>query len=110
MGYYLIFLVLVHIVLIVILTLPIILTIVIKYRQKASPYECGFIPKFHARNPLSLRFFLLAVIFIIFDIELILVLGSPLNPQTTSISVLLFIVLITIGFVHEWNEGALKWI
>nr|YP_009406946.1 NADH dehydrogenase subunit 3 [Typhlatya galapagensis]ASA39469.1 NADH dehydrogenase subunit 3 [Typhlatya galapagensis] len=83
-------------------------------REKNSPFECGFDPKGSARLPFSLRFFLIAVIFLIFDVEITLLL--PLAPimymsnicswMTTSI---FFLIILLAGLYHEWNEGALEW-
>nr|QUL60377.1 NADH dehydrogenase subunit 3 [Mictyris thailandensis] len=83
-------------------------------REKTSPYECGFDPKGSARLPFSLRFFLIAVIFLIFDVEITLLLpiASTLNVTnvfswlTTS---LIFLFILLIGLYYEWSQGALNW-
>nr|YP_009244948.1 NADH dehydrogenase subunit 3 [Amynthas pectiniferus]AMO27072.1 NADH dehydrogenase subunit 3 [Amynthas pectiniferus] len=83
-------------------------------REKSTPFECGFDPKTTARIPFSMRFFLLAIIFIVFDIEIVLLMPIPTmlmtsyNPQTMIIYTLFVIVLIA-GLIHEWNEGSLDW-
>nr|YP_010252269.1 NADH dehydrogenase subunit 3 [Grandidierella taihuensis]QTX95227.1 NADH dehydrogenase subunit 3 [Grandidierella taihuensis] len=86
-----------------------------KEREKSTPFECGFSPFKKARSPFSLRFFMITLIFLIFDIELALLL--PLGVLTLSsskitISILGAIVTIILvgGLLHEWNQGALNWV
>nr|YP_009512806.1 NADH dehydrogenase subunit 3 [Metapenaeus affinis]AXK15198.1 NADH dehydrogenase subunit 3 [Metapenaeus affinis]UUF68274.1 NADH dehydrogenase subunit 3 [Metapenaeus affinis] len=83
-------------------------------REKNSPFECGFDPKGSARLPFSLRFFLIAVIFLIFDVEitLLLPLAMIINFATIStwaITGSIFILILLLGLYHEWNQGALEW-
>nr|YP_009162849.1 NADH dehydrogenase subunit 3 [Micrura bella]AKT74025.1 NADH dehydrogenase subunit 3 [Micrura bella] len=84
-------------------------------REKNSPFECGFDPKASARVPFSMRFFLLAVIFLIFDVEIALLLPFPfVGVGVFSIvsvsSVFGFLVVLLLGLLHEWREGSLDWI
>nr|YP_009564068.1 NADH dehydrogenase subunit 3 [Thalassina squamifera]QAX91431.1 NADH dehydrogenase subunit 3 [Thalassina squamifera] len=83
-------------------------------REKCSPYECGFDPKGSARLPFSLRFFLIAVIFLIFDVEITLLLPLASIIHFTNIfswtwTGLLFILILLLGLYYEWNQGALEW-
>nr|ALO76305.1 NADH deshydrogenase subunit 3 [Rhagium mordax] len=83
-------------------------------QEKSSPFECGFDPKNPARLPFSLQFFLIAVIFLIFDIEITLLLPMILtltisNMMNYSLIVIFFIIILLIGLIHEWNQGALNW-
>nr|WGL40363.1 NADH dehydrogenase subunit 3 [Hylurgus micklitzi] len=83
-------------------------------REKNSPFECGFDPKNLARLPFSLQFFLIAIIFIIFDIELTLLLPSIIitkssNYFSLSFSLTMFIFILLYGLYHETKQGALNW-
>nr|YP_009350968.1 NADH dehydrogenase subunit 3 [Mirocapritermes connectens]AQP28228.1 NADH dehydrogenase subunit 3 [Mirocapritermes connectens] len=83
-------------------------------REKSSPFECGFDPKNSARIPFSSRFFLIAVIFMIFDVEIALLLPMPITMTTSNIKAWmivssLFLLILIIGLYHEWNQGSLEW-
>nr|YP_010952780.1 NADH dehydrogenase subunit 3 [Trapezia digitalis]WMQ53200.1 NADH dehydrogenase subunit 3 [Trapezia digitalis] len=83
-------------------------------REKNSPYECGFDPKKSARLPFSLRFFLIALIFLIFDVEITLLLpiASIFNIANTFSwisTTLMFLLILLLGLYYEWNQGALEW-
>nr|ALO76130.1 NADH deshydrogenase subunit 3 [Scirtidae sp. GENSP02] len=83
-------------------------------REKSSPFECGFDPMSSSRIPFSLQFFLIAVIFLIFDVEIALLLPMiPIMKISSMINfltiVFTFILILLIGLYHEWNQGALNW-
>nr|YP_009645766.1 NADH dehydrogenase subunit 3 [Pseudocuneopsis capitata]QBS54491.1 NADH dehydrogenase subunit 3 [Pseudocuneopsis capitata] len=84
-------------------------------REKVSPFECGFDPMGSSRVPFSLRFFLLAVIFVVFDVEIVLLfpvvmmVGSSWMWVSSYLALLVFLVLLFGGVIHEWREGSLEW-
>nr|QEQ13469.1 NADH dehydrogenase subunit 3 [Xenopus victorianus] len=82
--------------------------------EKLSPYECGFDPLGSARLPFSMRFFLIAILFLLFDLEIALLLPSPWAVQlnTPNIVILwaaLILTLLTLGLIYEWLQGGLEW-
>nr|YP_009142708.1 NADH dehydrogenase subunit 3 [Gekko chinensis]AKI30053.1 NADH dehydrogenase subunit 3 [Gekko chinensis] len=81
--------------------------------EKLSPYECGFDPLGTARLPFSLRFFLVAILFLLFDLEIALLLPLPWAINTTPTSTMIWattiIVLLTLGLIYEWLQGGLEW-
>nr|YP_009229019.1 NADH dehydrogenase subunit 3 [Blaptica dubia]ALS20321.1 NADH dehydrogenase subunit 3 [Blaptica dubia]AMW91033.1 NADH dehydrogenase subunit 3 [Blaptica dubia] len=86
----------------------------IENREKSSPFECGFDPKSSARMPFSLRFFLIAVIFLIFDVEIALLLPMTIIIMSSSIFSwfiisMSFLFILLIGLYHEWIQGSLNW-
>nr|YP_010893186.1 NADH dehydrogenase subunit 3 [Tauraco livingstonii]WJR82988.1 NADH dehydrogenase subunit 3 [Tauraco livingstonii] len=82
--------------------------------EKLSPYECGFDPLGSARLPFSIRFFLVAILFLLFDLEIALLLPLPWaiqleSPTNTLTWTSLIILLLTLGLVYEWAQGGLEW-
>merc|ERR1712001_459975 len=80
--------------------------------EKISPFECGFSPKFNARLPFTLRFFLISIIFIIFDVELVLMFPFLIKIFSINIFYILllisiFLIILILGLFHEWNQGSL---
>nr|WNH24272.1 NADH dehydrogenase subunit 3 [Xyrichtys splendens] len=82
--------------------------------EKLSPYECGFDPLGSARLPFSLRFFLVAILFLLFDLEIALLLPLPWGDQLTT-PLLTFswaaavLIILTLGLIYEWAQGGLEW-
>nr|WLK25967.1 NADH dehydrogenase subunit 3 [Raeta sp.] len=84
--------------------------------QKIS-FECGFDPLSSARVPFSLPFFLVALLFLLFDVEVILLLGLCFSLKVVSFKMcylsmlmcVLFCVILLMGLGHEMNEGSLDW-
>nr|AAP68816.1 NADH dehydrogenase subunit 3 [Nectarinia talatala] len=82
--------------------------------EKLSPYECGFDPLGSARLPFSIRFFLVAILFLLFDLEIALLLPLPWatqlqSPITTLTLASSLILLLTLGLIYEWIQGGLEW-
>nr|NP_740134.1 NADH dehydrogenase subunit 3 [Petroscirtes breviceps]BAC23755.1 NADH dehydrogenase subunit 3 [Petroscirtes breviceps] len=82
--------------------------------EKLSPYECGFDPLGSARLPFSMRFFLVAILFLLFDLEIALLLPLPwsnqlISPLTTFLWASLLLALLTLGLIYEWLQGGLEW-
>nr|YP_004465005.1 NADH dehydrogenase subunit 3 [Brotogeris cyanoptera]ADK76200.1 NADH dehydrogenase subunit 3 [Brotogeris cyanoptera] len=82
--------------------------------EKLSPYECGFDPMGSAQLPFSIRFFLVAILFLLFDLEIALPLPLPWatqleHPTTTLIWASTIILLLTLGLIYEWAQGGLEW-
>nr|YP_009485584.1 NADH dehydrogenase subunit 3 [Amblythyreus gestroi]AVZ00721.1 NADH dehydrogenase subunit 3 [Amblythyreus gestroi] len=83
-------------------------------REKSSPFECGFDPKSSSRMPFSIQFFLIAVLFLIFDIEIVIILPMVVTlkisaTSTWILTVMLFTFILIAGLFHEWNNGMLEW-
>nr|ABB96797.1 NADH dehydrogenase subunit 3 [Hemitriccus zosterops] len=82
--------------------------------EKLSPYECGFDPLGSARLPFSIRFFLVAILFLLFDLEIALLLPLPWatqlqSPLTTLTWTSTIIIILTLGLIYEWLQGGLDW-
>lgn len=83
------------------------------YYEKITAYECGFEPFEDARNKFDVKFYIVAILFIIFDIEIIFLLPWLLNIVYIGIqgfwSMILFLVILGLGFLYEIIKGALDW-
>nr|NP_777309.1 NADH dehydrogenase subunit 3 [Anser albifrons]AII40843.1 NADH dehydrogenase subunit 3 [Anser cygnoides]AAO23047.1 NADH dehydrogenase subunit 3 [Anser albifrons]AIJ27717.1 NADH dehydrogenase subunit 3 [Anser cygnoides]AIJ27730.1 NADH dehydrogenase subunit 3 [Anser cygnoides]AJM70171.1 NADH dehydrogenase subunit 3 [Anser cygnoides] len=82
--------------------------------EKLSPYECGFDPLGSARLPFSVRFFLVAILFLLFDLEIALLLPLPWavqlqSPLMTLTWTVVILLLLTLGLAYEWIQGGLEW-
>nr|YP_009300655.1 NADH dehydrogenase subunit 3 [Turritopsis dohrnii]ALK27156.1 NADH dehydrogenase subunit 3 [Turritopsis dohrnii]AMK47857.1 NADH dehydrogenase subunit 3 [Turritopsis dohrnii] len=82
-------------------------------KEKVSVYECGFDPFHTPGEPFSIRFFLIAILFLVFDLEI-----SYLFPWSSSSNIInfegqfiiiLFIIILAIGLIYEWIKGGLEW-
>nr|QHB77792.1 NADH dehydrogenase subunit 3 [Hylomyscus walterverheyeni] len=84
------------------------------YTEKANPYECGFDPTSSARLPFSMKFFLVAITFLLFDLEIALLLPLPWAIQstsitTTTITAFILISILSLGLCYEWMQKGLEW-
>ena len=81
--------------------------------EKLSPYECGFEAFEDARMKFDVRYYLIAILFILFDLEIAFLFPwavvLPEIGQFGFWSMMLFLALLTIGFIYEWKKGALEW-
>ncbi len=83
------------------------------YSEKNSTYECGFEPFDDSRGRFEVKFYLVAILFIIFDLEIIFLFPWALAFNDIGLfgflSMMFFLLVLTIGFVYEWMKGALDW-
>jgi NADH-quinone oxidoreductase subunit A len=83
------------------------------YAAKLSAYECGFEAFGDARRRFDVRFYLVAILFIIFDVEIAFLFPWAVSLSriglTGFFSMLAFLGVLTVGFIYEWNKGALDW-
>jgi len=83
------------------------------YPEKDSTYECGFEPFDESRGRFEVKFYLVAILFIIFDLEIIFLFPWAVAFNGIGLfgflSMMFFLLVLTIGFVYEWMKGALDW-
>ena len=81
--------------------------------EKLSPFECGFAPFDDARGQFDVRFYLVAILFIIFDLEVAFLFPWAISLRAIGAfgfwSMVLFLAVLTVGFIYEWKKGALEW-
>ena len=82
-------------------------------KEKLSPYECGFEVFGDARGKFDVRFYLVAILFIIFDLEVAFLFPWAITLGEIGVfgfwSMMFFLAILTIGFIYEWKKGALEW-
>lgn len=103
----------------IVLLLKAISSLIVEYsllnREELTSYECGFEHHNLSRVPFSLRYFFLTLIFLLFDLEIILILFFPYSmffslSFFSLFAVMFFIVFLFIGLLYEWKDGRLEWI
>ena len=81
--------------------------------EKLSAYECGFEPFDDARRRFDVRFYLVAILFIIFDLEVAFLFPWAVASAHIGLfgflSMIVFLGVLTVGFIYEWRKGALEW-
>ena len=81
--------------------------------EKLSAYECGFEPFSDSRIKFDVRFYLVAILFIIFDLEIAFLCPWAISLGNIGLlgffSMMMFLFILTIGFIYEWKKGALEW-
>lgn len=82
--------------------------------EKLRPFECGFSPQINRRTPFSIQFFLISLIFLIFDIEIILIFPYIIKvfifkEISSFLTIWIFLVILSIGLFIEWSEKILEW-
>lgn len=82
-------------------------------KEKDSPYECGFPPMGDAREPFDVRYYLVAILFLIFDLEIVFFLPWAVSLKMIGLpsflAMMLFLLILIVGFIYELGKGALKW-
>ncbi|NBT61997.1 MAG: NADH-quinone oxidoreductase subunit A [Planctomycetia bacterium] len=83
------------------------------YQEKNAPYECGFEPVGTAPRNFNVKFYLIAILFVIFDLEIALLFPWALNVRALGVvgyvSAMVFLLIVTFGFIYEWKNGALDY-
>ena len=81
--------------------------------EKLSAYECGFEAFDDSRSRFNIRFYLVAILFIIFDLEVAFLFPWAVSLDKIGLfgfwSMVVFLIVLTVGFVYEWQKGALEW-
>lgn len=81
--------------------------------EKISAYECGFSPFDETRSPFDIKFFLVSILFLIFDLEVLFLFPWCLTLGQIGLfgfsTMMIFLIVLAIGFVYEWKKGGLDW-
>jgi NADH-quinone oxidoreductase subunit A len=82
-------------------------------KSKSSPYESGMTPVTSTRERFSVKFYVVAILFIVFDVETVFLLPWAVQARalgwTGFAAVGIFVVILTVGLIYEWKKGALEW-
>ncbi|MFI4955285.1 MAG: NADH-quinone oxidoreductase subunit A [Gammaproteobacteria bacterium] len=109
----LIFLIVATTIAIIMVGIPFIASTISADKEKTSSYECGFEAFENARVPFDVKFYLVSILFIIFDLEIAFLFPWAVALDTIGMagfwSMMFFLFILTIGFIYEWKKGALEW-
>ncbi len=98
---------------VVIIAIPYIVALKRPDAEKLSSYECGFDPFADSRRKFDIRFYLVSLLFIIFDLEIAFLFPWAISLGKIGMfgfwSMMVFLGILTIGFIYEWKKGALEW-
>nr|YP_009500720.1 NADH dehydrogenase subunit 3 [Homotoma ficus]AWU48941.1 NADH dehydrogenase subunit 3 [Homotoma ficus] len=83
-------------------------------REKMSPFECGFDPMAKSRIPFSIQFFSISMMFLIFDIEIVMIMPLPMTSNMTNYNTWMYLniflmIMLILGVILEWKEGSMNW-
>nr|QAU53927.1 tRNA-Ala [Haemaphysalis longicornis]UYB78073.1 NADH dehydrogenase subunit 3 [Haemaphysalis longicornis] len=85
----------------------------LKNKEKLSPFECGFDPFSFSRVPFSLKFFYIGIVFLIFDVEIVIIIPFPIIMNYNYYLFLSFLIvnfIIFMGLIFEWKLGMIDWL
>jgi NADH-quinone oxidoreductase subunit A len=81
--------------------------------NKGRPYECGVVPENDARAPFNIHFYLVAVLFVLFDLEAVFIYPLAISLRSLGtpalIEMLVFIVILLVGYIYAWKKGVFEW-
>lgn len=81
--------------------------------EKLAAFECGFHPFEDTREKFNIRFYIISILFIIFDLEITFLFPWAINLKNINLfgfySMIIFLIILTLGFIYEWKKGALDW-
>jgi NADH-quinone oxidoreductase subunit A len=109
----LVFLMIATVIAVAMLAIPRIIAPKRPYGEKMSPYECGFEAFDDARGRFDIRFYLVAILFVVFDLEVAFLFPWAMAFKGMGMfgffSMMLFLGILIVGFIYEWKKGALEW-
>jgi NADH-quinone oxidoreductase subunit A len=97
----------------ILMTVPFVIAVNNPDPEKVSAYECGFNAFDDARMKFDIRYYLVAILFIIFDLEVAFLFPWAVAFKDVGVfgfwSMIIFLAVLTVGFIYEWRKGALEW-